>query len=56
MWTQVQTQTGDDDSIRYVQTEGPDQETVWTQIPCSGSFVEAKKRYKANLEAGWVHS
>ncbi|VIO90190.1 Uncharacterized protein BM_BM9855 [Brugia malayi] len=34
-YTQVQTQTGDDDLNCYVQTEEVDKETVWTQIPYS---------------------
>ncbi|VDM11793.1 unnamed protein product [Wuchereria bancrofti] len=35
-YTQVQTQTGDDELSCYVQTEEVDKETVWTQIPYSG--------------------
>uniref|UniRef100_A0A1I7W1D1 Uncharacterized protein n=1 Tax=Loa loa TaxID=7209 RepID=A0A1I7W1D1_LOALO len=34
-YTQVQTQTGDDDLDCYIQTEEVDKETVWTQIPYS---------------------
>ncbi|KAM3724904.1 Cytoplasmic dynein 2 intermediate chain [Dirofilaria immitis] len=34
---QVQTQTGDDDLDRYVQTEEVEKETIWTQIPYSDS-------------------
>uniref|UniRef100_A0A8R1Y5M8 Uncharacterized protein n=1 Tax=Onchocerca volvulus TaxID=6282 RepID=A0A8R1Y5M8_ONCVO len=34
-YTQVQTQTGDDELDCYVQTEEVDKETIWTQIPYS---------------------
>ncbi|VDM99871.1 unnamed protein product [Onchocerca ochengi] len=40
-YTQVQTQTGDDELDCYVQTEEVDKETIWTQIPYSGLACQA---------------
>ncbi|VDK37013.1 unnamed protein product [Gongylonema pulchrum] len=54
---QVQTQTGDDNMECYCQTDGPERETIWTQIPYSDtqgwgtvSTVDASSYQHLNVE------